>query len=450
MAASSTLQNVTLDSGSLLQLTNTGNVNLVGSLTNNGVFGQGLSGSPRVIIDGSVTVTGTGVWDMTPTFIIAATNGSTLINEVSHTIRGSGVIGEFAGLNLVNKGLIDADHPMGLTILSRSSSTTTNMGIVRASNGGTLSFSAAYLINNGTLEALGGNSISSITMSGSTLANVSAGTLTGGSYRSIDNGSGATMSLAGSSVTTIAANTTVELSGANATMKFQGTNLYASLTANAGTLKLHNDHQFNMSNGYTQTATGALEFELASLTSVATLTSSGTATLGGTLSVLLGGGFTPAPSDVFTIVDASSLSGTFANVANGQRLDTLGADGSFLVTYNGGAGTVILSDFAAVDLPGDYNFDGKVDSADYVVWRKNGLGPAAHNTWQTNFGTSAMSGSDAAATNSAATSIEPMFPAVPEPASMLMILSAACWVSLARRSGLRTQPHKKILMRTGA
>ncbi len=48
-------------------------------------------------------------------------------------------------------------------------------------------------------------------------------------------------------------------------------------------------------------------------------------------------------------------------------------------------------------LPGDYNGDGKVDAADYVAWRK-GASPSPnsigdYNTWRTNFGTGAGSGS---------------------------------------------------------
>ena len=45
---------------------------------------------------------------------------------------------------------------------------------------------------------------------------------------------------------------------------------------------------------------------------------------------------------------------------------------------------------------GDYNGDGSVNAADYVVWRKNPAGfggdPAGYNTWRTNFGSSAGGG----------------------------------------------------------
>ncbi|MEX2307490.1 MAG: PEP-CTERM sorting domain-containing protein [Pirellulales bacterium] len=67
-------------------------------------------------------------------------------------------------------------------------------------------------------------------------------------------------------------------------------------------------------------------------------------------------------------------------------------------------------------LDGDYNDDGKVDAADYVLWRKDpasfGGNPAGYNTWRTNFGAMAGSGGGAGA--------------VPEPASViLMVLSLA-------------------------
>ena len=37
-------------------------------------------------------------------------------------------------------------------------------------------------------------------------------------------------------------------------------------------------------------------------------------------------------------------------------------------------------------VPGDYNGDGSVDAADYVVWRKtDGDNPAGYGLWRTNF-----------------------------------------------------------------
>ena len=83
-------------------------------------------------------------------------------------------------------------------------------------------------------------------------------------------------------------------------------------------------------------------------------------------------------------------------------------------------------------MPGDFNDDGSVDAADYIVWRNNEgttaslpndnglggtIGQAHYNLWRTHFGQSTESGTISHAT-------------VPEPASgLLMILAATlgCW-----------------------
>ena len=45
-------------------------------------------------------------------------------------------------------------------------------------------------------------------------------------------------------------------------------------------------------------------------------------------------------------------------------------------------------------IPGDYNFDGAVDAADYVAWRK-GVAAGDYPTWRANFGEPGGSGSAA-------------------------------------------------------
>jgi autotransporter-associated beta strand protein len=55
-----------------------------------------------------------------------------------------------------------------------------------------------------------------------------------------------------------------------------------------------------------------------------------------------------------------------------------------------GTGLLNVTTGAVVGLPGDYNSDGKVDAADYVLWRKSpgtfGGDPAGYNTWRANYG----------------------------------------------------------------
>ncbi len=89
------------------------------------------------------------------------------------------------------------------------------------------------------------------------------------------------------------------------------------------------------------------------------------------------------------------------------------------------------------DLGGDYNGDGKVDAADYVVWRKNAGTPAEYNTWRTNFGSS---GGGVGETLQGIVSIGtlPMIgagsaAAVPEPSNIGSCLLIASFLSISRR-----------------
>jgi hypothetical protein len=77
----------------------------------------------------------------------------------------------------------------------------------------------------------------------------------------------------------------------------------------------------------------------------------------------------------------------------------------------------------AAGVPGDFNHDGTVDAADYVVWRKTGInGPSGYDTWRANFGQTAGSGSVASANGT-----------VPEPATFVMLIVTGAGVSIRRR-----------------
>ena len=144
-----------------------------------------------------------------------------------------------------------------------------------------------------------------------------------------------------------------------------------------------------------------------SATDVGDVSAVGRVTLGGELRVKLKDGFVPQPDDVFTVIVGESIAGGFHNLNPESRIQVEGAAGSFLVTV--GPTQVALSSFliAAIS-PGDYNSDGIVDAADYVVWR-NSLGqlgsqlPADGNgnneidagdydVWRANFGRTAATG----------------------------------------------------------
>jgi hypothetical protein len=99
--------------------------------------------------------------------------------------------------------------------------------------------------------------------------------------------------------------------------------------------------------------------------------------------------------------------------------------------YETEQGVSIMAGAASAPIPGDYNGNGAVDAADYVVWRNNlglmgGATPAQgdgtgdgnvtqedYSLWRSNFGTGAAVGTGAT------------FGAVPEPNSLLLSMFAA-------------------------
>ena len=88
-----------------------------------------------------------------------------------------------------------------------------------------------------------------------------------------------------------------------------------------------------------------------------------------------------------------------------------------------------INEFVFIPMtPGDYNRDGTVDAADYVVWRR-GLGTTYTQTdydaWRANFGQTIGSGG-------ALPSAEPLSIAAPEPATLTLLIMAMV-VHYARR-----------------
>jgi hypothetical protein len=144
---------------------------------------------------------------------------------------------------------------------------------------------------------------------------------------------------------------------------------------------------------------------------------SGTATLGGALNVSLLSGFTPTAGNTFQIMTATGgIVGTFAS-ASLPVLSGL----MWQLDYQPNSLSLNLA------ITGDYNHNGVVDAADYVVWRKtlgqSGTGLTADgnasglidsgdfDVWRAHFGQTA-GGVSGVGTNAA----------VPEPASALMLL----------------------------
>ncbi len=134
----------------------------------------------------------------------------------------------------------------------------------------------------------------------------------------------------------------------------------------------------------------------------------------------------------FFIDNVEQASGTWGAIG----AVALGADHeTSLIT---GTGWLDVTPFVSPGVDGDYNDDGKVDAADYAIWRKNvgtsnmlphdptggTIGSAQYDTWRTNFGGSAPgSGASLGAA------------AVPEPAAAgLILFGSLTFIALRRRS----------------
>ncbi|HEX3598708.1 MAG TPA: dockerin type I domain-containing protein, partial [Lacipirellulaceae bacterium] len=155
----------------------------------------------------------------------------------------------------------------------------------------------------------------------------------------------------------------------------------------------------------------------------------GTAQLGGTLDVSLLNSFMPQAGDMFDILTAAGgISGTF----DSTMLPALTGDLFWSIIY-GPSRVELAVEASAPILPGDYNHNGIVDAADYIVWRntlgQSGTGLAADgnnngiidagdfDVWRAHFGQTAGSGAGAIANGS-----------IPEPTALaLLMLAAESW-----------------------
>jgi hypothetical protein len=173
--------------------------------------------------------------------------------------------------------------------------------------------------------------------------------------------------------------------------------------------------QLAITGDFSNLGAGTLAIDIAGLTAITQydrLAVDRFAFLGGTLEVALNG-FTPSVGNTFTILTSGQgVSGQFQNLVLPQ---------GFIWNVVYGVNNVVLS-VTGLGVAGDFNSDGKVDARDYVVWRNNGGSALDYQLWRSHFGTTNGNGSG--------TSIPA---AVPEPASLGLILAAACGLPLRCR-----------------
>jgi len=182
--------------------------------------------------------------------------------------------------------------------------------------------------------------------------------------------------------------------------------------------------------GLATTSGSALDFELGS-TSYDRIQSAGNLAFAGALNVSLVGGFLPTLGSTFDLFNWGTKSGTFSTV----NLPTLASGLSWDTTQLYISGVISITTPPGVS--GDYNNNGVVDAADYVLWRKGGplanevdtpgtVNAADYTAWRARFGnTSGGSGAGATANT-----------VVPEPSTLVLLILAV--------AGACLRPHRAV------
>jgi T5SS/PEP-CTERM-associated repeat protein len=361
-----------------LQIEAGGNVSNVG----NGYIGT-FDGS-----FGTVTVRGAGsTWTNQSELQVASNGRGTLsIEDGGRVSSQAGFIGTFAnGLGTVN--------------VTGSGSTWTNAGSLRIGSRG----SGLLRIADGALVSTVSSSVGDQQgADGAVTVTGMGSTLTNSGLLSIGNGGTGVLTVADEGIASASFGVLVGSTGTIA-----GNGSVAANVANFGTVSPGAPvGTLSITGNYSQDSTATLELEFGGIELGAeydSLQIGGLANLNGTLDVALLDGFVLAAGQAFNILTASAgVSGTFVT----ELLPALSGGLLWNVVY--GTNSVVL-EVAAPGLSGDFNGDGSVDAADYVVWR-DGLGSSFsqsdYDIWRRNFG----------ATSSAAafSGNQP----VPEPASL--------------------------------
>jgi PEP-CTERM motif len=179
-----TLNSVTISSGSTYTSGNNTEVLVSGTLTNNGVI-QITSGANNAImgLNATTLLTGGGTLTMTEAstggVFIEQTAGGITLENVNNLIQGAGIIGN-GGLAFQNDaaGTVNA-NVSGQTLFMNGSGNVINLGVMKATNGGTLEFDSDSVANTGTSISANGGTVqfNNATVNGGTLNSLNGGTL---------------------------------------------------------------------------------------------------------------------------------------------------------------------------------------------------------------------------------------------------------------------------------
>jgi autotransporter-associated beta strand protein len=331
-------------------------------------------------------------------------------------LDGGTAMGDLAAINLANVGgvALNVTGVVGETIGSLAGggasggNLTLNNTLTTGGNNNSTTFNGRITSGAGGLVKTGSGIFTLAPFSGgnnySGTTTVNAGTLL------VNNSSGS-----GTGTGPVVVNSSATLGGT-------GT-ISGSVTVNAGGHIAPGQSIESLDVGsLTLSAGSILDFELdtvagADTSDLINVTASGGLTINGvTLNITDAGGMTPG---TYTLIDyAGTLNGNVGNIAFGTLPP------GFLYSLSNNAANTSIELSVSASLAGDFNGDGSVDMADYVVWRK-GFGTTYtqedYDDWRNNFGAQAGGG----ALDSAST-------AVPEPATIAGLLLSGLVFILAR------------------
>lgn len=178
------------------------------------------------------------------------------------------------------------------------------------------------------------------------------------------------------------------------------------------------------------------------------IVTTGTVTLGATATLNLPASFLPSPHQPFTLIDnqgPNPIGGVFNNFAEGGSI--MFGSQEYRLTYLGGDGNDLVLAPLLAGVLGDYNGNGVVDAADYIMWRKGGpllnqvddpqvVNAQDYVEWKARFGNPSGSG---ALANVAA---------VPEPGAgwLALIAIVGIWTLVSRGGNFRNLAVARCLL----
>ena len=303
----------TTHAGSLI-LENISDLDIEGTISNSGsITFESTSAGPTDVVVESAGATLTGGGTVTLGGTNAGITATALGNDLTigdQTIQGQGSLGRnLIDLDIQAGAVINANVDGDTLVIDPNGGVTTalvNNGTLSATNGGTLD-SVHDLVNNGTIDLAGG------TLVANRLVSSSGGVFSGDGTVDVDTGA-------------------ISLFGL----------VTVGDEVSSGTL--------NLLDATFLGGTSTLDFDLFTVTDFDSVSVLGDVTLAGTLGISLADGFTASASDVINILtSSSSLTGAFANVADGDTIITSDGGGSFTVSLTGSS--VQLTNFVATAIP---------------------------------------------------------------------------------------------------